>query len=89
MDVVTNLREPGNYSKQAYELSMANLKGFKGSIHYVGSDDSFDYFRIEKERGFYRMARRGKTFSDHRRFEIGAEPPLSVGVGDIPYPPRY
>ena len=82
-DVVSNFHD-ADYSKQGFELSMAALKGFRGDIHYVGSDTRFDYFRVERERGFYRMVRRGTTLSGHRRFEVGAEAPFQVGWGVIP-----
>lgn len=85
-DVVSNLHDADSYSKQGSELGMAALKGFRGDIHYVGSDREFDYFRVERERGFYRMKRRGASLSGHRRFEIGAEAPFVVGWGVIPYP---
>lgn len=86
-DVVSNLHD-ADYSKQAFELSMAALKGFRGDIHYVGSDDRFDYFRVERERGFFRMARRGSSLAGHRRFEVGSEAPIRMGRDVIPYPPR-
>jgi hypothetical protein len=85
-DVVTNLHDP-DYPTQAFELSMAALKGFRGDIHYVGSDARFDYFRVGRERGFYRMVRRGSTLSGHRRFEVGSEAPFRVESEVIPYPP--
>ena len=85
-EVVSNLQDP-DYEKQAFELSMAALKGFRGDIHYVGSDARFDYFRVEKEHGFFRIVRRGTTLSGHRRFEVGAEVPFRVGLEVIPYPP--
>ena len=85
-EVVSNLNDL-DYEKQAIALSMAALKGFRGDIHYIGSDTQFDYFRVEKEHGFFRMVRRGTNLSDHRRFEVGAEVPFRVGLEVIPYPP--
>jgi hypothetical protein len=85
-DVVANQHDAQDYRKQGHELSMAALKGFEGDVHYVGSDDQFDYFRIERKKGFYRMAGNGRPLKGLRRFEVGAESPVRVGWGTIPHP---
>ena len=85
-DVVANQHDAQDYRKQGHELSMAALKGFEGDIHYVGSDDQFDYFRIERKKGFYRMAGNDRPLKGLRRFEVGVESPVRVGRGTIPYP---
>ncbi len=84
-EVIANFHD-ADYSRQGHKLGMAALKGFQGDIHYVGSDSRFDYFRVERKRGFFRMERRGNTLSGHRRFLVGSETPFRVGWGVIPYP---
>ena len=84
-DVISNLHD-ADYGSQGQVLSMAALKGFQGDIHYVGSDDRFDYFRVERKRGFFRMELRGDTIGGHKRFRVGSQKPFRVGWGAIPYP---
>lgn len=84
-EVLANFHD-ADYPTQASALSMAALKGFQGDIHYVGSDSRFDYFRVERKRGFFRMERKGNTLSGHRRFAVGSESPFLVSQGVIPYP---
>jgi hypothetical protein len=85
-DVVANLREPDDYSRQHWELWMCALKGIAvGDIHYVGSDEEFDFFRVEGRRGFFRLLRRSSVLPADRRFPVGQGKPFTVGTWQSTY----
>lgn len=77
-DVISNQWNSTEYEKQRYAIGMASLKGFHGSVYYLGTDEKYHYFKVEKYTGFFRVKKSAMNLK--KIFLVGDEDSYKVHV---------
>lgn len=79
-EVVAAQWDPSNYERQRYAIGMASLKGFRGNVYYLGSDEIFHYFKVEKYPKFFRVKQTEMNIDE--KFPVGTGEPY---LTDVPH----